>query len=412
MPDKDGRNQRPIIGVEREKSQLQALRQSKIVQTNANHWIVIHECRLSLGSGKSWVELRPATESTMSLHISTNPTTTLIRTGSHDVGLAHCPCHVPRNSVCRPHATASVSCRAGCMCRIMLDASNREDRSRGGGPSCHQSRLCREGMIMAKCSYERGYPKHIALLALLFLSVGTIALVSDVALAQQQQLSQVRPAATPERTNTTTAALPSPAIDNTSALAQALGACNQNAEKETFTLPGLKGEVTLDRCYKGRAHLICVFTALSTEAQSLTDTYTKIVDVKYPDLNTVDGVCQVSAQTLAADITGSEVFAKRFKELKSQYEATTKCAGNVEQAFKEASFADMTQAPEVLKSMIASIDGDIAKTSKVYEQVSDLSAKIEVANKAMKTVTKLHHAMCMNEKAVEQSGREHGVERR
>jgi hypothetical protein len=72
----------------------------------------------------------------------------------------------------------------------------------------------------------------------------------------------------------------------------------------------------------------------------------------------------------------------------------------------------MTQAPEVLKSMIASIDGDIAKTSKVYEQVSDLSAKIEVANKAMKTVTKLHHAMCMNERAVEQSGREHGVERR
>ena len=86
--------------------------------------------------------------------------------------------------------------------------------------------------------------------------------------------------------------------------------------------------------YKGRAHLICVFTALSTEAKSLTGAYTKIVDAKYPDLNTVDGVCQVSLQTLAADITGSEDFAKRFKELKSQYEAATKCAGNVEQAFK------------------------------------------------------------------------------
>ena len=125
---------------------------------------------------------------------------------------------------------------------------------------------------MAKRSYERGYPKRIALLALLFLLVGAIALVSDMASAQQQQRLQVRPAAAPERTNTTadtpTAGLPSPAIDNTSALAQALAACNQNAEKETFTLPGLKGEVTLDHCYKGRAHLICVFTALSTEAQS------------------------------------------------------------------------------------------------------------------------------------------------
>jgi hypothetical protein len=57
--------------------------------------------------------------------------------------------------------------------------------------------------------------------------------------------------------------------------------------------------------------------------------------------------------------------------------------------------------------MTASIDGDVAKTSKVYEQISNLAEKMEQSNKAMKMVTKLHHAMCMNEKAVEQSGREH-----
>jgi hypothetical protein len=277
-------------------------------------------------------------------------------------------------------------------------------------------------MTMAKHSDERSYPKHLALLALLFLSVGAIALVSDTASAQQQQQRvQVRRTATrinpPERTNTTTdttpVALPSPAIDKTSALGQALAACNQDAAvQETFTLPGLKGEVTLDRCYKGRAHLICVFTALSTEAQSLTGTYTKIVDAKYPDLNTVDGVCQVTLQTLAADIAGSEDFARRFKELKSQYEAATKCAGNVEQAFKDVSLADMTQAPEILKSMTASIDGDLAKISKVHEQIFDLSAKMELANKAMKAVTKIHHAICMNEKAAAQSSAEHGVEHR
>jgi hypothetical protein len=80
-------------------------------------------------------------------------------------------------------------------------------------------------------------------------------------------------------------------------LGQALAACNQDAAvQETFTLPGLKGEVTLDRCYKGRAHLICVFTALSTEAKSLTDSYRKIVDANYPELNSVDGVCQVNPE--------------------------------------------------------------------------------------------------------------------
>jgi hypothetical protein len=272
-----------------------------------------------------------------------------------------------------------------------------------------------------KHSDERNYSKHLTLLALLFLSVGAIVLLSDTASAQQQQRLQVRPEATgtnpPERTNTTpdtpTAALPSPTNDKTSALGQALAACNQDvAVQEAFTLPGPKGEVTLDRCYKGRAHLICVFTALSTEAKSLTSSYTKIVDANYPDLNTVEGVCQISAQTLAADIVRSEDFAKRFKELKSQYEAATKCVGNVEQAFKDASLANMTQAPEVVKSMITSIDGDMAKTSKVYEQISDLSTKLELANKAMKMVTKLHHAMCMNEKAVEQSGPARGVEHR
>ena len=146
---------------------------------------------------------------------------------------------------------------------------------------------------MAKHSDERNYPNHLALIALLFLSVGAIALVSDTASAQQQHL-QVRGAAPrinpPERTDTTTVTPPNPATDKTSALGQALAACNQGeAVQEAFALPGLKGDVTLDRCYKGRTHLICVFTALSAEAKSLTSAYRKIVDAKYPDLTTVDG---------------------------------------------------------------------------------------------------------------------------
>jgi hypothetical protein len=97
----------------------------------------------------------------------------------------------------------------------------------------------------------------------------------------------------------------------------------------------------------------------------------------------------------------------RFKELKSQYEAATKCVGNVEQAFKDVSLAGLTKAPEVVQSITASIDGDVAKTSKVYEHISNLAEKMEQSNKAIKIVAKLHRAICMNEKAVEQSGREH-----
>jgi hypothetical protein len=255
---------------------------------------------------------------------------------------------------------------------------------------------------MAKHTYKRGYPKHIALLTALFLPAGAIALGSNTASAQRQHLAATR-IDTPERTDPTMVALPSP--EKTSALDQALAACNQEADQGPFTLPGLKGEITLDRCYKGRAHLICVFTTLSTEATSLTSAYTEIVDAKYPDINTVDGICQVSPETLGSDIARSEDFAKKFKELKSQYDAATNCAGNVEQAFKKATFPDLTQAPEVLKSMAASIDGDVAKTSKVYEQISNLAEKMEQSKKAMRTITKLYHAMCLQgERAAVQSG--------
>jgi hypothetical protein len=135
---------------------------------------------------------------------------------------------------------------------------------------------------MAKHSDERNYSKHIALLTALFLPLVAIALVSDPASAQllqrqqqqqqRQHLAQVHRTTTrvtpPERTNTIPVTIPdtipdttpvpaaviSPEIDKTSALGQALAACNQEADQGPFTLPGLKGEVTLDRCYKGRAH--------------------------------------------------------------------------------------------------------------------------------------------------------------
>jgi hypothetical protein len=263
---------------------------------------------------------------------------------------------------------------------------------------------------MAKHSDERNYPNHLALMALLFLSVGAIALVSDTASAQQQQHLQVGGAAPrinpPERTDTTTVTPPNPATDKTLALGQALAACNQGeAVQEAFALPGLKGDVTLDRCYKGRTHLVCVFTALSAEAKSLTSAYRKIVDAKYPDLTTVDGICRLNPDSVTSDIAGSEEFTKRFAVLKSQYETATKCAINVEQALKDVTLANMTKAPEIIRSMTDSLDGDVTKISKVQEQISGLAEQMELSKKAMKTIKKIYHAICLlGERAAEKSG--------
>ena len=121
----------------------------------------------------------------------------------------------------------------------------------------------------------------------------------------------------------------SPTVESTSALGQGLAACDKDAAvQDAFALPGLKNEVTLDRCYKGRAHLVCVFNALIAEAKSLTDSYTKVVDAKYPDINSVDGICKLNREALTNDIAGSEDFTKRFAVLKTQYDFGFKMRGD------------------------------------------------------------------------------------
>lgn len=191
----------------------------------------------------------------------------------------------------------------------------------------------------------------------------------------------------------------SPAIDPSSALAQALASCDKNAtDQDTFALPGLKSTVTLDRCYKGRGHLLCVFDALINEAKSLTDSYTKITDAKYPEFNTVANICQIKSATLASDIAGSEDFNKRFAGLKSRYEFASKCAVNVKQSFRDVVLSDMAQPPEILKSMTESIEADIARVSDSENLIVGLAAKMDAANKAMTTIEKIHHAMCVKDK--------------
>jgi hypothetical protein len=197
-----------------------------------------------------------------------------------------------------------------------------------------------------------------------------------------------------------------PTIEPTSALGQALASCDKDAAvQETFALPGLKGEVTLDRCYKGHGHLICVFDALIAEAKSLTDSYTPIVDAKYPDVNSVENICQIKPDNLATHMAGAEDFTKRFAVLKSKYESASKCATNVKQAFRDVVLSDMTQPPEILKSMTESIEGDVTRVSDVENQTVDLAAKVEAAKKAMKTIEKIYRAMCVRDNTTAAIGR-------
>jgi len=71
-------------------------------------------------------------------------------------------------------------------------------------------------------------------------------------LSQQRGPSGARLYARVKENPATPAITAPPTIELTSPLGQALASCDKDtASQETFGLPGLKGEVTLDRCYKG-----------------------------------------------------------------------------------------------------------------------------------------------------------------
>jgi hypothetical protein len=227
------------------------------------------------------------------------------------------------------------------------------------------------------------------------LSVVALALLPDTGWSQPTLHGQRgKPEAAPPP-----APAPTPTVDPSSALGGTLAACSKLAEEPgSFTLPGLKGDVALDRCYKGRDNLVCVFNALISEASSLTGSYTKIVDAKYPELNSVEGICKLKRDALASDIAGAEDFTKRFAVLKSQYESDSKCAANVKQAFHDVVLSDMAQPPEILKSMTDSIDADINRLSQAENQIVELAEKMQAATKAMSTIEKIHRTMCFREK--------------
>jgi hypothetical protein len=253
--------------------------------------------------------------------------------------------------------------------------------------------------------------KVARLFVLTVLPVVAVALISETAWSQQppqtpanspaQRLSRINPAPRIKPIQPAEAppvSVPTPAIDPSSALGEALGSCEKVAEPPgSFALPGLKGEVPLDRCYKGRDHLVCFFNALVSEAKNLTDSYARIVEAKYPELNSVENICKVKRDALASDITGADDFTKRFAALKSQYESSSRCAANVKQAFRDVVLADMAQPPDILKSMNDSIDADITKVSQAEGQIADLAEKMVAATKAMKTIEKIHRTMCVKD---------------
>jgi len=241
------------------------------------------------------------------------------------------------------------------------------------------------------------YPQcSLALPVLCALSIG---LWSDNSWAQRSR-TQFNP---PPRQELQRPELPSvspaspitfPATDASSSLGKALASCEPKADASELSLPATRGEIKLDRCYRGRDHLVCQFNALIAEANSLLGNYRKIVDANYPEVRDVGGICTIKEDTLANDLQNATEFENRFKAFKAEYEARSACANRIEQSLTQVVFLEMTQGPNLVKSMTDAIDGDVKGVSEVQGRLAELSEKMVSSRKAMATLQKIHRAMC------------------
>ena len=98
-----------------------------------------------------------------------------------------------------------------------------------------------------------------------------------------------------------TAAVQTPAVRAsgfwTRPLAQAIQECDA-APAVTVKLPGVKGAIELNRCYRRREHHFCMVNALLAEANSIKQEYAEIVSADYPHLKALDFICQLSHRSV------------------------------------------------------------------------------------------------------------------
>jgi hypothetical protein len=170
--------------------------------------------------------------------------------------------------------------------------------------------------------------------------------------------------------------------------------CDQQFQKTDLVLPGPKGAIKLDSCYRGREHFICSVNAIIAESQKLRSEYEKIVQMNYPSFKTIDPVCKLSTESVATDIKLVADFFPRHRAVKSAFDRQANCAVTMGRTIKELNLSTMANGADIVRSMMEAIDGDMKNVADERQTSSDLSETIESARKSLDAIEKLHAAMC------------------
>jgi len=210
--------------------------------------------------------------------------------------------------------------------------------------------------------------------------------------ADAQPVWQVPQTQLPKRPRQAPATHPTAATPGEAATPTA--SCDQHFPRTDLVLPGLKGPIKLDSCYRGREHFVCSVNAIIAESQKLRSEYEKIVQMNYPSFKTIDPVCRLSSEGVATDIHLVNEFFPRFRAVKSAFDRQANCAVTIGRTMKELNLANLTNGADIVRSMSEAIDRDMTYVPDERQHSADLAETIESARKSLDAIEKLHAAMC------------------
>ena len=176
-------------------------------------------------------------------------------------------------------------------------------------------------------------------------------------------------------------------------LLNALDQCNAKAA-EAIKLPGAKGEIQLNKCYRSRAQFSCAATTLLNEANSFKQDYAAIAAAEYPNLKSIDQICKIPADRLSDHLRALQSASDRLTALRKEYTAQAECANSIEDSLRNLSLADMPYAAEIMKSMIAAVQDELIPVSNAETDVLNLADRLAAAQKALVMIEKIRGGIC------------------
>src|SRR4029077_2045524 len=152
--------------------------------------------------------------------------------------------------------------------------------------------------------------------------------------------------------------------------------------------------IELNRCYRGREHLSCMVAALLAEANSIKQDYADIITADYPNLKTLESICQLSPERLVEHAKALQTFRDRWALLRKEYAARLDCTNTVEDSLRNLSLADMSYGADLVKSMVESLRNELTQVSLAQKDVLNLDDKMNAAQKAIENIQQIRGGVC------------------